>query len=264
MAPLLTVLCRLVVGATALTAVTVFGIRVLPAEAARNERPTIPVLVSPADGELTKDQTPTLVWEPAADPEGSVVTYRLQVSSDTDFIPRAVKESRLLLTVFTPTAPLSNGRWYWRVRAEDARHKKSAYASVKSFTIDTSAPAPAPAGASPVSSPSGSGEAGGEAAASQLVSVRAQKKVRAVVLRKRSRVASYRQSRFPPVVRSINVIFRGAYGRSPTFAEWAYWANRLLRGEKKSAAEISGAMRWAARAGSRMLRPLVDAPRGRP
>lgn len=41
----------------------------------------------------------------------------------------------------------------------------------------------------------------------------------------------------------INATFRKAYGRTPTFAEWSYWAHRLLTDKPKYDA-LYGAMQW--------------------
>ncbi|MEX2055250.1 MAG: hypothetical protein WD972_03645 [Candidatus Andersenbacteria bacterium] len=44
------------------------------------------------------------------------------------------------------------------------------------------------------------------------------------------------------LIDQVNDAFTSVYGRLPTFAEWEYWAQRVQRGEKKTYAELVGAM----------------------
>lgn len=41
----------------------------------------------------------------------------------------------------------------------------------------------------------------------------------------------------------LNSIFRSVFGRTPTFEEWTYWANRMLS-DKPELDELFGAMQW--------------------
>jgi hypothetical protein len=47
----------------------------------------------------------------------------------------------------------------------------------------------------------------------------------------------------PESLKPLNSIFRLVFGRSPTFAEWKYWADRLL-GDKPQYDALLGAMQW--------------------
>jgi hypothetical protein len=40
----------------------------------------------------------------------------------------------------------------------------------------------------------------------------------------------------------VNTAFEEVHGRLPTFTEWKYWADRVLQGDKKTHAELTGAM----------------------
>lgn len=53
----------------------------------------------------------------------------------------------------------------------------------------------------------------------------------------------------------INRLFRAVFARNPTRVDWRYWANRLLKGEKRSAAELYGAMQWHHRFGKTVRTP---------
>ncbi len=47
----------------------------------------------------------------------------------------------------------------------------------------------------------------------------------------------------PGRLKPLNAIFRSVYGRNPTYAEWKYWANRLLT-DKPQHEALYGAMQW--------------------
>jgi len=44
-------------------------------------------------------------------------------------------------------------------------------------------------------------------------------------------------------LKPLNSIFRSVFGRTPTFTEWTYWANRLLT-DKPQYDALLGAMQW--------------------
>jgi hypothetical protein len=50
-----------------------------------NEPPGTPVLLNPPSGSIVSGNQVKLYWQKATDPEGGVVTYRLQVAEDTGF-----------------------------------------------------------------------------------------------------------------------------------------------------------------------------------
>ena len=47
-----------------------------------------------------------------------------------------------------------------------------------------------------------------------------------------------------PAITSINELFRTAYARGPTFAEWQYWATRIINNDKPTFPSLLGAMQW--------------------
>jgi len=49
-----------------------------------------------------------------------------------------------------------------------------------------------------------------------------------------------------PLMQALNSLYLLAYGRGPTFAEWLYWADRIINEEKTDFPELLGAMQWQA------------------
>ena len=47
-----------------------------------------------------------------------------------------------------------------------------------------------------------------------------------------------------PIVKSINDVFQIVYRKLPTFLDWKYWADRVLKGEKSTIQALLGAMQW--------------------
>lgn len=103
-------------------------------------QPLVPVgpgLVSPASSALTNDNTPALTWNPV--PYG--VRYRIQVSRSSSF-----PSTSILQTIETDgelTADLSmlpDGKYYWRVQAQNIDLVWGSWSSYRAFTIDTLPP----------------------------------------------------------------------------------------------------------------------------
>jgi len=103
-------------------------------------QPLIPVgpgLVSPASSALTNDSTPTLSWNSV--PYG--VRYRILVSRSSSF-----PSTSILQTIETDgelTADLSmlpDGKYYWRVQAQNIDLVWGSWSSYRAFTIDTLPP----------------------------------------------------------------------------------------------------------------------------
>ncbi|RMH57425.1 MAG: T9SS C-terminal target domain-containing protein, partial [Candidatus Hydrogenedentota bacterium] len=85
---------------------------------------------TPADGVDTNVTPPTFTWTGTAD------TYRIQISRLNDFSSITV-ETVTAATVFTPSSPLGEDTYYWRVGAWD-RAGNAETTAARSFHIDTS------------------------------------------------------------------------------------------------------------------------------
>jgi PGF-pre-PGF domain-containing protein len=97
--------------------------------------PGAPTLLTPANGALTNDDTPSFRWTAVG------ASYTLQYATDSGFTQNLATVSVSLATNYTPTAGLADGTWYWRVRGTDQVGNVGPWSSTWSFTIDTVAPA---------------------------------------------------------------------------------------------------------------------------
>jgi N-acetylneuraminic acid mutarotase len=89
----------------------------------------------------TNTLTPSFIWETATDPENeNVVSYRLQISTSTDFANLIVDQSNIPTTYFRITEPLNTGIYFWRVAAKDAAFDESNFSSYFQLEVDTTAP----------------------------------------------------------------------------------------------------------------------------
>jgi photosystem II stability/assembly factor-like uncharacterized protein len=110
--------------------------------------PITPTLAFPPDGAVNQPTMLTLNWNPSTDAE----TYRLQVSTNSDFSTTVVDDSTITATS-QQVGPLANDTtYYWRVRAKNIGGI-STWSSVWSFKTIIAAPF-APTLASP---PNGAG-----------------------------------------------------------------------------------------------------------
>jgi len=96
--------------------------------------PPAPILVSPASGTYTKDNTPFLDWNAAS----LAVTYQVQIATTPTFssIERDITTSS---TAYIPS-PLPDGAHYWRVRGRDSIGNWGPWSTVWVFIIDTVPP----------------------------------------------------------------------------------------------------------------------------
>jgi PKD repeat protein len=102
--------------------------------------PPTPHLISPPDGIITNDDTPTFVWGAVNDPCG--VTYHIQIDDDSDFSSPVYSAIDIGGNAYTlPDAgALASGGYYWRVRAMDSANNVGNWSDVWTLTIDTTAP----------------------------------------------------------------------------------------------------------------------------
>jgi len=96
--------------------------------------PAVPTLAAPADGGSINDNTPALDWHPAT----GASTYTLEYADNSGFTGSTVVSDIADTTYTLPT--LTDGDWFWRVKAIDQALNESVYSTAWSFTLDTSAP----------------------------------------------------------------------------------------------------------------------------
>ena len=95
--------------------------------------PAVPVLVTPANGQVTTDSTPWLDWSTVTD--ATAVHYQVQVDNSADFSSPAESKTWVNSSWWTVSSVLSPGTYYWRVRAVDAAGNTSAWTSAWTFTV---------------------------------------------------------------------------------------------------------------------------------
>lgn len=96
--------------------------------------PSIPIGGTP-NGSLTNMLPVLLEWQLAGDNCGSPPTYEVQYSQDNSFAVGSTVEATD--TNQLPLAHLSDGGWYWHVRAKDASGNESAWSDTWTVTLDT-------------------------------------------------------------------------------------------------------------------------------
>lgn len=111
--------------------------------------PTNPILISPADGTHTSDNTPEFVWTQSTDPNGNYVYYTFYLNGVATFLgisntgnsagtgyTSRIDGGQIKLT---PTAALGDGHYSWHVTARDGSGNTSS-STTWGFTVDTVAP----------------------------------------------------------------------------------------------------------------------------
>jgi hypothetical protein len=92
--------------------------------------PTAPVLLSPEGGSTVTTNTPEFSWE--STPVGN--TYQIQVDDNPDFLSREFDDSTAD-TNRTPTTALTNGTYYWRVRAINIYSTPGEWSETRSVSV---------------------------------------------------------------------------------------------------------------------------------
>jgi uncharacterized protein (DUF362 family) len=96
--------------------------------------PAVPVLIAPASGTVTNDNTPTFQWTSTA---GSGGTYTLQYATNTAFTTGVVTVSGLGGTSYTVPSILQDNTYYWHVQAFTSQGDSSGYQVTPfSLTVD--------------------------------------------------------------------------------------------------------------------------------
>ncbi len=96
--------------------------------------PSVPTLISPANNTITTVSTPNFDWSDVSDPSG--VKYQLQLSNNTNFSSTIMDLQNLTSSQYKISTTLSNGTYYWRVRAADNLGNIGVWSSTSSFVIN--------------------------------------------------------------------------------------------------------------------------------
>ena len=96
----------------------------------------VPVLLSPSNGSVTADTTPTFDWQDFAGATG----YQIQIDNDSDFSSPIVDNNTLSISTFTPASNLSEATYYWHVKVKDSNEVWGDWCNTWNFTVDASPP----------------------------------------------------------------------------------------------------------------------------
>ena len=110
----------------------------------QNDTPDVPSLVSPANGFITNDNTPTLTAF-YSDPDVNIGQINFQIASDAGFTAILNNGSSSQVSSgnnasWTPGSSISDGIRYWRAQAEDIHTAPSTWSSHRTIIIDTIQP----------------------------------------------------------------------------------------------------------------------------
>jgi len=100
--------------------------------------PTIPSLLSPYNGAETNDSTVYLDWNDSSDSGTGVAYYRVQVDNSSSF--SSPEFDATPSSSNDTTSSLSDGLYYWHVRAKDNVGNWSSWSSSRTFRVDNLAP----------------------------------------------------------------------------------------------------------------------------
>jgi len=98
--------------------------------------PDAPVLSTPTDDFETNDNMPLLDWVEVAE----TAVFKLQVDTIDTFISTIVDQTNIADSYYQIVSSLSDGTYYWRVRATDSAGNTGLWSTIRSFKIDTVGP----------------------------------------------------------------------------------------------------------------------------
>ena len=103
-----------------------------------SNHPAAPLPESPGDGRsigFFRRATPTFEWEEVFDLSG--VYYSIRVATSPDFEPESILVSKTGLTgtSYTAEEPLTNGTYYWTVRAVDGAQNESGWTDAQRLRV---------------------------------------------------------------------------------------------------------------------------------
>gem|GEM_PF-6870220 len=100
--------------------------------------PPTPQLITPVDGAVSSTAEVEFEWSKVEDigDESPPVEYELQVARDKDFTKLHLHRRHLAVVNYTAVPLLSQGEYWWRVRARDSANNYSEWSEVRKLTVD--------------------------------------------------------------------------------------------------------------------------------
>ena len=93
----------------------------------------VPVLIAPSNGTVMR--VPVLTWKSVNNAD----VYQVQLASDSVFTSPMAEGSGISALQYSPNT-ITDGKWYWRVRAFDEDGNPGGWSAVRYFTYDKTAP----------------------------------------------------------------------------------------------------------------------------
>jgi hypothetical protein len=100
---------------------------------ADNSAPSVPNLISPANGAILTDSFVRFTWNRSSDNVSGVRYYRIQIANSTNF----VNPIDTLVSDSTIMRRLSDTTYYWHVKAIDRANNESNWSNPRSFSVIT-------------------------------------------------------------------------------------------------------------------------------
>jgi hypothetical protein len=85
----------------------------------------------PADSAMVGTNPPALAWLP----EPGAEAYAVQFARDAEFSRDVITIAKTPYVLYTHTATLAPGTWWWRYACEDGKGERSAWSKLRNFTI---------------------------------------------------------------------------------------------------------------------------------
>ncbi|WP_248722474.1 fibronectin type III domain-containing protein [Seonamhaeicola sp. ML3] len=99
-----------------------------------NTAPTVPSQVYPLSNTLCINNSVVFEWMASTDKEGNPISYRIQVSEQSDFSTMA---HDVTSSSTSRVITLEKGKaYYWRVRSRDSKGEESAFSGVSNFLTE--------------------------------------------------------------------------------------------------------------------------------
>jgi len=99
-----------------------------------NTAPTVPKQVFPLNNAICLDNNVLFEWNGSTDAEGNTISYRLEISENTSFVPLTRSETSF---AESKIVGLEKGKaYYWRIKAVDSQLAKSSFSSVVQFVTE--------------------------------------------------------------------------------------------------------------------------------
>ena len=99
-----------------------------------NTAPTVPNQVFPLDNAICVDNNVLFEWNGSTDAEGNTISYRIEISENTSFVPLTRSETSF---AESKIVGLEKGKaYYWRIKAVDSQLAESSFSSIVQFVTE--------------------------------------------------------------------------------------------------------------------------------